>query len=239
VNASVAALLTAYSVPGASTGNRPWVRLNLVASLDGRTAVFGRVGALSLPADQALFQHLRGLADGILVGAATVRAEHYGPINVTPEVRAERRRRGQDPEPVLVIVSRSLDIGGAIDQRVGRPPIVLTCDDAPAGRVVDLAPKVDLISAGTTSVDLRRGLTALRRRGIGSLLCEGGPTLNGELLGAGLVDELCLTYAPYLGGDELGMFTAGPMPLVKARMAHAISADGALFVRAVVEHAPS
>ncbi|HEV8296209.1 MAG TPA: hypothetical protein VGQ20_02900, partial [Acidimicrobiales bacterium] len=52
------ALLTAYGVPAATSSTRPWIRLNLVASLDGRTAVFGRVGTLSVPADQALFHHL-------------------------------------------------------------------------------------------------------------------------------------------------------------------------------------
>jgi riboflavin-specific deaminase-like protein len=229
------ALLTAYGVPAATSSTRPWIRLNLVASLDGRTAVFGRVGTLSVPADQALFHHLRGLADGILVGAATVRAERYGPVRISPEVRDERKARGQDPEPLLVIVSRSLELGSVIDQLGDRRPIVMTCDAAPAHLVVDLAPKIELISAGTDRVELPRALMALRRRGIRSLLCEGGPTLNGELLEQHLVDEVCITYAPFIGGDPIGMFTLGSAQLVNAHVTHAFHTGDAVFVRALLD----
>ena len=58
---------------------RPAVRLNMIASVDGATAVEGRSGALGGPADRRVFAALRSLADIVLVAAGTVRAEHYGP----------------------------------------------------------------------------------------------------------------------------------------------------------------
>ncbi len=65
-----------------SAGTRPTVRLNMIASIDGATAVSGLSGSLGGPADQALFAVLRSQADVVLVAAGTVRAEHYGPSTV-------------------------------------------------------------------------------------------------------------------------------------------------------------
>ena len=58
---------------------RPGVRLNMIASVDGATAVDGVSGGLGGPADRRVFGVLRSLADVVLVAAGTVRAEGYGP----------------------------------------------------------------------------------------------------------------------------------------------------------------
>ena len=63
-------------------GGRPAVRLNMISSVDGATAVEGRSGGLGGPADRKVFAALRSLADVILVAAGTVRTENYGPANV-------------------------------------------------------------------------------------------------------------------------------------------------------------
>jgi riboflavin-specific deaminase-like protein len=213
------------------------VLCNLVATLDGRTAVYGRVGTLSTPADQALFHHLRGLSDAILVGAATVRAERYGVPRISEDLAAARRARGQLTAPRLCIVTRSLDLDGAEEMlaKAEPRPIVLTCDAAPPSRVFDVAPYADVISAGSDTVDLPRALAALRRHGVRVVDCEGGPALNAELLAADLVDELCVTFAPYLGGDPLGLFTRGSAPLQGLQITHALTVEGSVFVRALVE----
>ena len=65
-----------YAYPG---GDTPFVRANMVASVDGAAVLEGRVGALTGPVDQDLLILLRSLSDVLLVGAATVRAEGYGP----------------------------------------------------------------------------------------------------------------------------------------------------------------
>jgi riboflavin-specific deaminase-like protein len=234
---TVAQLLRAYDTPRPPRVDRPWVMCNIVATLDGRTAVYGRVGNLSTPADQALFHHLRGLSDAILVGAATVRAESYGAPRVSEELAAARRSRGQLVAPRLCIVTRSFDLDGARDVLLEAEPrpIVLTCDAAPPSRVFDVAPHADVISAGSDAVDLTRALGALRRHGARVVVCEGGPLLNAELLQQGLVDELCVTYAPFLGGDPLGLFTRGVAPLQGAQITHALHVDGSVFVRALID----
>jgi riboflavin-specific deaminase-like protein len=234
---SVARLLQAYEVPRPPRADRPWVLCNLVATLDGRTAVYGRVGTLSTGADQVLFHHLRGLSDAILVGAATVRAEQYGAPRVTPELTAARRARGQLVAPRLCIVTRSFELDGARETLMSAEPrpIVLTCDSAPPGRVFDVARHSDVISAGKDTVDLPRALAALRRHGVRIVVCEGGPTLNAELLARDLVDEVCVTFAPYLGGDPLGLFERGSAPLQGLQIAHALTVEGSVFIRALVD----
>jgi riboflavin-specific deaminase-like protein len=236
---TVEELLRAYELPRPARPDRPWVLCNLVATLDGRTAVYGRVGTLSTAADQALFHHLRGLSDAILVGAATVRAERYGVPRISDAMAAARRARGQHPMPRMCIVTRSLDLDGAHEMlaKAEPRPIVLTCEAAPPSRVFDVSPYADVVSAGVDSVDLRRALAALRRQGIRVVDCEGGPALNAELLAADLVDELCVTFAPLLGGDPLGLFTRGSAPLQGVHVTHALMSEGSVFVRALLDRA--
>ena len=97
-----------YRAPRVGPG-RPWVMANMVAGLDGSTAVAGRVRDLSGPADRALFVHLRSVADVVLVGAGTVRAEGYGPVELTARARGPSDR-GQTEVPPVAVVSRSLQL---------------------------------------------------------------------------------------------------------------------------------
>jgi hypothetical protein len=75
--------------------DRPYVVVNMVASIDGVTAVDGVSKALGSPTDRAIFLRLRDLADAIVVGAATARAERYGPARPTSAAQAARLERGQ------------------------------------------------------------------------------------------------------------------------------------------------
>jgi riboflavin biosynthesis pyrimidine reductase len=65
------------------------------------------------------------------------------------------------------------------------------------------------------------------------VLVEGGPTLNGELARAGLVDELCLTLSPHLVGGDGPRLLAGPtlVPPLATRVQHVLEHEGFLFLR--------
>ncbi|SCL33354.1 RibD C-terminal domain-containing protein [Micromonospora aurantiaca] len=86
---------------------------------------------------------------------------------------------------------------------------------------------------GAGRVDLVAGLAELRRRGLGQLLCEGGPHLFGALTAADLVDELCLTVAPLLAGAGPGRITAGDASVPRhLPLRHVLAAgDGVLMLR--------
>ena len=79
-------LVEAYALP-AGTGNRPFVRCNMISTLDGAITIEGRSGLLGGPADRSVFQVLRSLADVVLVGAGTARAEGYGPVTLDDQLR--------------------------------------------------------------------------------------------------------------------------------------------------------
>src|SRR3954471_6070939 len=84
-------LAAAYAWPAGVAG-RAVRRANMVAPIDGGTAVDGTTAGLGSAADQRLFAVLRDLADVLLVGAGTIRAEGYGGIRLDAE-RLGRRRR--------------------------------------------------------------------------------------------------------------------------------------------------
>jgi riboflavin-specific deaminase-like protein len=215
---------------------RPYVMVNMVASVDGATATDGVTKGFGSPTDRAIFLHLRDEADAILVGASTVRAEGYGPARTGVAAQEVRLARGQTAKPAIAVVTRSvdLDFATALWTESDPAPVLMVPADTDAATLERARSSADVVAVGAGSVDLRAGLTALRGRGINLLLCEGGPTLNGQLLSAGLVDELLLTAAPLLSGgaSPRGIFGAwaGSAPL-RLNLAHVLEEDSYLYLR--------
>ena len=226
--------LALYAAARQAPAGRPWVMSNFVAGLDGAVAVDGRVGPLTSPADQRVFHHLRGLADVVLVGAGTVRAEGYGPIRPSAEQRDQRRGRGQQPVPPVAVVSASLalDVEAAFFTAAETRPMVICPAAADPGRRDRLAAHADVLVAGEDQVDLGQALGELRGRHGDLVLCEGGPALVGELLTAGLLDELCLTLSPLTGGDPLRLVGGGTRPpLTECELVHVLRHEDELYLR--------
>lgn len=201
---------------GPSAGSeRAAVTLGMVSSIDGAVAVDGTSGGLGGAADQRAFRRLRDACDAIVVGAGTVRAEDYGPPRATVARAAARRSAGLAPAPQLIVLTRRADLSP--DARLFRterdpdvpPPVVITHAGAPSHRVAALAEVAEVVTLGSEDVDLGAVLRWCHERGLPRVLCEGGPTLNGALLAAGLVDELFLTLAPSLVGGLTGRIVAG------------------------------
>lgn len=230
------ALAPYWAVERTAADGRPWVLANMVCGLDGSTAIDGRVGELSGPVDRQLFVDLRSVADIVLVGAETVRREHYGPVRLSAERRALRGSAGRAALPRLAIVSRSLDLdpdGRAFAAAEGLDnPLIVTCESSPARARERLEAVTDVVVAGGERVEPSLALRALADLGHHVVLCEGGPSLLGELLAAELVDELCLTLAPVVGGDPLpvAVMPAGA-GRGRLRLAHVLEADSHLFLR--------
>lgn len=216
-----------------------WVLANMVGALDGSASVGGRVGPLSEGADAALFRRLRSLADVVVVGAQTVRAEGYGPVRLPADLRAEREAAGRPPVPPVAVVTRSRALDWAsplfTDAEPASRTMVIT---GGAGAHTEAVPagEVDLVEVSDTSPDggVRPDalLAALADRGHRIVLCEGGPTLLGELVVAGRLDELCLTMAPVIGGDPLPIVASRPgAPLAGFGLQHVAREGDTLFLR--------
>jgi riboflavin biosynthesis pyrimidine reductase len=214
----------------------PWLRANMVSSADGAAQLGGVTSGLSSQADRHLFALLRTLADVIVVGAGTARAERYAPVRqheLWPDLRP-----GRTPTPPIAVITARLDLDPASRLIRSAPPsartIVITTAQAPADRRAALDGLADVIVAGHETVDLKAAVTALAERGHRRMLAEGGPHVLAQIAAAGLLDELCLTIGPLLAGPGADRILASPRPAASAQpltLAHVLEDGGFLFCR--------
>jgi riboflavin biosynthesis pyrimidine reductase len=177
-----------------------WVSVNMVSTLDGAaTGADGVTGSINSPSDKLVFDLLRALSDIVVIGAGTARAEGYGPLTLDPEYAALRTELGLAPMLPLALVTRTGQVPERLRHAAMGAVLVITSAACPALAQLraDLGHD-QVIVAGDTDVDLGSALTSLVGRGFHRIHSEGGPRLLGDLLHAGLVDELCLTLSPLL-----------------------------------------
>ena len=222
--------------------DRCLVRGNAITSLDGAATTAGTSGGLGGAGDRRLFALQRELADVIVVGAGTARAENYGGARMSVAQRRRRQARGQSEVPPIALVTRSgvieHDLGVLTDSEAR--PLVLTCAAAASdarSRVGDAADVLDCSGADPGQVDLATALQRLAGRGMLRVLTEGGPSLLGAFIAAHLLDEMCLTSAPLLVGGNAVRIAGGPADvLAPMRRAHLLADDdGFLYARYVRE----
>jgi riboflavin biosynthesis pyrimidine reductase len=223
-------LLERYAVPADA---RSWVRFNFITSADGAATIGGRSGGLGNAADRRLLGLLRRLADVILVGAGTVRAEGYAGELLDEDGRRWRAAHRLDPRPVVAVVSGSLDLDPRSRFFTEAPsrPLVFTSARADARRRRELGAVADVVQAGTTRVDpavLASVLAAMRYRVLHS---EGGPALLDSFLRAGVVDDLCLSLSPLLVGGGLRLLPQALPAAVRLRLEHVLESEGLLLLR--------
>lgn len=153
----------------------PLLRLNFVATLDGAAnGPDGVSGSINSDADHQGFAAMRRAADVLLVGAGTVRAEEYGPAKTPLIVVSSKPTLPQSAQGANVVLATTESSGAA------ESDVVWIC--------------------GTDQVDMARVVERARAAFGPHVLCEGGPTLAAELVAAGLVDELGLSWTPRLVG---------------------------------------
>ena len=214
---------------------RPSVRLNMIVSVDGGTSWNGVSGALGGPADNALFRVLRSLTDVVLVASGTMKAEHYGPAVLPQAAQDARRQRGQTAVPPIAVVSRScrFDWQAPFFTAATERALVITVTDADAADRARAAEVAEVIVAGEHDVDLARAMHELGARGARTVLAEGGPTLNGDLARARLLDELCVTLSPLLASGDAKRIIAGSTldELEQLRLRSVCGEEDYLFLR--------
>ena len=222
---SLAELAAAYAYPEPGPGGPvPWLRANMVSTLDGAAQHDGRSQPISSATDMRIFGTLRALADVVVVGAETVRKEGYRPARAREDFASLRQAAGQRPAPAIAVVTASLDLDFSLPLFTSPlvPTLVLTGAAAAPDRIAT-AEKAGarVVTAGDgIGVDPARAVRALADLGHTRLLTEGGPRLLGQMVAAGVLDELCLTVSP--------MLTAGPRRFGLVSM---LEEDGFLFTR--------
>jgi diaminohydroxyphosphoribosylaminopyrimidine deaminase/5-amino-6-(5-phosphoribosylamino)uracil reductase len=183
------------------TRGRPWVRVKVATSLDGKTALNnGKSQWITGPEARQDGHRWRARACAILTGIGTVR-------NDDPQLTVRGVDTGR--QPLRVVTDSRLEIPLAARILAGGNVLVFTASANP-GKIAALADRgIDVAVAdnGAGKVDLSSMLMELGRRGINELHVEGGLRLNGALLAEGLADELLIYQAPMLLGDKArGMF---------------------------------
>jgi diaminohydroxyphosphoribosylaminopyrimidine deaminase/5-amino-6-(5-phosphoribosylamino)uracil reductase len=216
------------------TRGRPWLRLKIAASLDGRTALANGASQWITSPEARHDGHLwRARSCAVLTGIGTVKDDN--PRLTVRDVDTPR-------QPLKVIV----------DSRLETPPqaavlqggqVLIACAEKDSTRHAALTAagaEIIVLPNAQGKVDLHALLLALGQRGINEVLVEAGTRLNGALLQANCVDELLIYQAPILLGDKArGMFDLGELnDLTAARRldiveCRAISADFRLLARFV------
>lgn len=223
----------------AGSRSRPYLLLNMISTADGRATLGGRSGAIGGQADRELFHGLRTAVDAVMAGAGTVRAERYGRLVRDEHRRAIRRERGLAEEPLACIVSGRLALTSEIPLLADPDARVAIVTASAASLPEDCRADVEYVRTTRDGVlDLPSAMSELRGSlGVRTMLCEGGPHLNSQLLAEGLVDELFLSLSPKLAGGEETSETlrivSGPEldPPVALELVGALEHDSHLFLR--------
>lgn len=234
---------------------RPWVIVNMIAGLDGASALDGLSGGLGGPADKAVFRAVRACCDWILVASGTAAAERYRSPSPNEAALQRRLGAGRSAAPRLAIVTA----GGALDPTIpaladtasasadtipaladtvtasadghDRRTVVITGEAADSAQLAELDAEVVRLPMPVPQPHAVLG--ELHQRGAAVVLCEGGPNWNGRMTEAGLVDELCLSISPILSGGTSPRIVADAARAVPVRMQlrRLLAEDDFLFAR--------
>lgn len=186
----------------------PYVVLKSSMTLDGKTATAsGHSQWVSNAASRLEVHRLRDRIDGIMVGIGTV-------LRDNPQLTTRLPEGGRDPERIVVDSRlRIPEESSILRLNSDAKTVVATTGQAPLDKIERLRAlgvEVLVLPAISGRVDLHALLAVLGKRGLQSMLLEGGAELNGAFWRAGLVDRLMMFVAPkVVGGEGKGVF-AGP-----------------------------
>ncbi len=200
------------AVPSPVPADRALVRLDMITSVDGASAVAGLSGGLGNRDDRAVFSALRAVADVVIVGLGTAMAEHY-------------HSPSRDDLQIYVIADRPAIEGNEALFASGRATLVLPVDAPPAPVGIP-----ELRAGSDGAVDLDAVVRALAGK---VAVLEGGPSLAGLMLSRGLVDEFFVTVSPRVVAGAAARIAHGPDADPSPwRLEHGfVDDDGYLFLR--------
>ncbi len=242
------------SLPSSTNGPdrqaRPWLMLNMIVSINGAYSVDGVSGGLGNPVDKSLLTELRSHADVLLVGRKTTEAEGYSrpttdsrvkprvavvtssPAGALDSVLFEPSHGEGDPLPIIVTGGSAGTLPDASSSSHPALAALISLSD-PAPAVLNAGREPSAAGRESGGVDFGFALQELGRLGAEVVLCEGGPTLNAQLLDQNLVDEINLTISPVIAAGATAPQLPPAKDLRRFRLAQLAEGDGYLFLRYV------
>jgi riboflavin-specific deaminase-like protein len=182
----------------------PHVAINMVSTLDGKVSIGGKASPIGSRVDRLIMSNLRCAVDAVVVGAGTVRAEEMN-LTVPDELSEKRKAKGLSEHPLGVILAGSGEL--PLRRRIFRPEgrrrnqrLVIVAGQATPGKTLREASNLGarvVRTRGSGMPEPREVLELLKDLlNVGTVLLEGGPSVNGSFLSSGVVDELFLTLSP-------------------------------------------
>lgn len=223
----------------AGAGDRPYTWVNMIVSLDGK-AVFGPPGStwsIGSARDHQIFKELRRRADAVMTGAGVMLADDIPYPRIDEEEAARREAQGLRRTPLWIIVSGRAQLPPSLQVfRGGRENVlVIVTESAPLEQRRMLEAHAQVLVMGGASLDMQEVGRVLRGRyEVRRLYSIGGPTLNGAMAAAGVLDELFFTLAPKIhGGKGMATMVEGPAPdqLADAELLSVYQEGDELFLR--------
>ena len=195
------------------TRGRPWMRVKIAASLDGKTALSNKVSQWITGADARRDGHRwRARSCAVMTGIGTLADDD--PRLTVRDVETPR-------QPLRIVVDSRLRITPEARILEGGGVLVATAmrDDDKSGRLAKKGAEVVVLPNAEHKVDLLELTKYLAGRGVNEVLVEAGINLNSALLRAGVVDELLIYLAPHMLGDAArGMFDLGELTDMNKRL---------------------
>lgn len=186
-------------------GGRPWLRLKLAQSLDGRSVqASGQSQWITGPAARRDGHRWRARSCALVTGIGTVLADDP---RMTPRLEDESTAR-----PLRVVLDSRAQTPSDARLREDGHYLIL---HGPEAGVVEQG---EAVAATAQGLDLAQVVDALGRRGCHEILVEAGPALSGAFLRSGLVDEVILYQAPALIGDGLPAAALGALESLAQRL---------------------
>lgn len=195
--------------------NRAFVTANFALTWDGKIATRTRSPSIfSSPADKRMLLEIRAGCDAVLVGKSTLIRDNMSMALPAEDLMAVRVAKGLPPCPIRVLISNSGKLSPSLRvfQNQAAPTHIFSTTKMPGRFRKQLQTKAELHLTKADQVDLRRMLRDLRaKHGVKRVVCEGGAALFRSLLELDLVDELHLTFCPFLfGGKDALTLTGTP-----------------------------
>jgi 2,5-diamino-6-(ribosylamino)-4(3H)-pyrimidinone 5'-phosphate reductase len=213
--------------------SRPYVVINVVSSIDGKTAIGGKASRIGSETDRRVMRTLRSKVDAVMIGANTLRAERLSLGLDEPNECAR-------PQPLAVIITETGDLpleSKLVDYE--RQKVLVIAPEQHAQRFRGRACVLAAPPGHSGALDLRDVMRRLKASySVYVLLVEGGPSLNHSLVSNQLADELFVTLSPkLLGGPPSETLTMLNGPLLSAGTSLASTllsvhlADSEVFLR--------
>jgi 2,5-diamino-6-(ribosylamino)-4(3H)-pyrimidinone 5'-phosphate reductase len=191
----------------------PRVSVHFAVTLDGKVSTPNHTPAQFTSAeDKRRLLQVRSENDAVMVAKGTLQADRMSLGLPDPVLRNDRSRRGVSEEPLRVIISGSgeIPLDLPIFQKPGAPIVLYTTGRIPGSKRTDLEAKVAIYEAGKDHVDLKYVMRHLfSHYQVGTVVCEGGPTLVRSLAEVDLIDRIVLTLAAKLFGGRLAPTMTG------------------------------